>query len=117
MSSKNPYQSPRTSETRDYSTLMQRSKLRWALFGSFIAAALPVSIGIREVAHQWAYAASVTLGPNEAFCGNPIPVLLVCIVGPFCGSIGAVVGVLCAVAADSVFPVFASNATLKSTEQ
>ena len=69
---------------------------RWALIGFLLGAALPVGYGIYSVHQFRLYVAS--LPPNTIACGNAVlgAFVLILVVGPFFGMIGAAFGWLAA---------------------
>ena len=70
-----------------------------------MAAAFPVGVGLRGIAYEWTYASSVTLAPNEAMCGNPIPFMLIFVLGPILGLTGGLIGLMCAAVLDLLSPI------------
>jgi len=92
----NPYQSPQANGSTLESGDTPRSKLRWAVRGFVVGAAVPVGFGLYGLAESWWYAATVSLGPNEALCGNPLPLFLIILGGPLFGFTGAMIGAVAA---------------------
>ncbi|TWU60886.1 hypothetical protein Poly51_11680 [Rubripirellula tenax] len=113
----NPYSSPNSPGQPSCAVVAPRQTLRWAMIGFILAAAVPVIFGIRGTVYQWTYLANVTLGPNEAHCGNPIPFILIFFVGPICGIMGAAGGAFCASVFDCALPRYTAPLSKAGTEQ
>jgi hypothetical protein len=70
------------------------ARLRWALIGFGLTAALPVSLGLSSLVYEWVYRASFPHQPNSGWCGMGVLLsyAMIFVVGPFCGLFGAIVG-------------------------
>jgi hypothetical protein len=92
MQDSNPYQTPGDKPKNALVNVKPRSRMRWALIGFAIGAALPIGYGMYGM-HQFnVYAASL---PRDAIvCGNSVlgSLALIFVIGPFCGMIGAASG-------------------------
>jgi len=89
MQESNPYQTPSPSTPAVTASHQPRSRIRWSLTGLALGAAIPVAFGSYGMYQHQLYLAS--LGPNEAACGMGAlaSFMMIFIVGPFCGMIGA----------------------------
>ena len=86
----NPYQSPgRPSQPVDET---DRSRWRRVIVAFAVASAAPVAFGMYRMYQHQIYVAS--LEPNEASCGTGAfgALIMIFVVGPFCGSVGAGTG-------------------------
>lgn len=92
MSGVNPYRLVDVQGHSAKPTVKPRHKLRRTMIGFFFGAALPVGFGVYGMHQHSAYVAS--LGPNEAVCGMGAfaSFMMIFVVGPFCGMIGAASG-------------------------
>ena len=78
-----PYQTPNDSSKPFDAKLKPRSRMRWAMIGFALGAAIPVAFGFYSFHQQSIYYAS--LAPNEGACGmGTLGVLaMILVIGPF----------------------------------
>jgi len=92
MNDTNPYETPGEHSQAPSLAVPSQLKARWAVAGFLLGAALPVGYGIYGLQQHVVYTAS--LAPGEGACGMGAlaAAMMICVVGPFCGAIGAASG-------------------------
>ncbi len=96
MSDTNPYRIPDDDGPVQAAAPESQFKARCVLAGFLIGGVIPVGYGIYGLQQQAAYAA--TLAPGEGMCGmgGMLAMMMICVVGPVLGGIGAGAGWLIA---------------------
>ena len=92
MENANPYRPSNRAMIQRSAHSIRRSKVRWALVGFALGAAIPWAYGLYGMYQFNVYAAS--LPPDTGACGNGAlaSLALIILVGPMCGMVGAAAG-------------------------
>ena len=85
----NPYQTTNEPTHSPIANAKPSSRVRWAMIGFVLSAAIPVAFGSYGMYQDQIHLAS--LGPTEGACGMGAlgSLVMIFMIGPFCGMIGA----------------------------